>query len=145
MGRMETGARKRQGKIMKIALFILLIAGSAEAQAIVRGGQPVKTGPVSTKDKVEYRLHDMSLDVARQTPIRLRVDNPTMNRYYSSIFNPSCVRQGSFNLCEAFLPEGTVNQLNVPGKHQLFLFTFNGYYGESKPSEPWTLVTPKGK
>jgi hypothetical protein len=85
----------------------------------------------------------MTLDVAKNMPVRLRVDNSNVSQPYAVVTTKTCVRQGNFNRCEAFLPVEVVTRLNVPGKHQLFAFAYDGWCCESLASDPRILTTPK--
>lgn len=125
---------------------ILLLPSTLNAQ-VTRAGSNIRTGPVYETDRVTFRLMNTTEELALGAIVRLRVDTPQVGYPYQTLLPPRiCTRQGGsphWN-CEAFLPSGTVKLLNVPGKHELYSFTFN-LSGESGPSDPWTITTPKGK
>lgn len=120
-------------------VLILLILG----QANLKAQSQIRTGPVFTTDKVSFRLSDAkSLQDARNTIVRLRVNSSTMSLPYTTLLPPGvCTTQGSNYECEYSLPQDIVTLLNVPGKHNLYSFVFDRY-GESQASQPWTITTP---
>lgn len=129
---------------MRLLLILLLVSQSLQAQVMVRGATTLRTGPVTTQDKVEFRLELPTMEEAMVMPVRLRVDNPAMSAAYSTLAPPrTCVSMGSKQfICEAFLPSDIVTRLNVPGRHLLYSYTFDGRCCESAPSDPWTVTTP---
>lgn len=128
----------------QITLVLLL------SQVLAANGELIRVGPVTTNDRVTFRLHDTTEELALGAIVRLRVDNPAVGYPFQTLVPPRlCSRQGNSRNwnCEASLPAETVKRLNVPGRHDLYSFTFNNYKGESGPSDPWTITTPapKGK
>jgi len=126
---------------MRMFLIIIL---SLLSQAQGKGQDQIRTGPVFTTDKVSFRLNDAkSLQEAQTTPVRLRVDSPGISQPYTTLLPPrTCSTQGSNYECETFLPAEIVTRLNVPGKHNLYSYVFDGNCCESSPSQPWTITTP---
>lgn len=124
---------------LAIVTSLLLLAG---AQG--KGQSMLRTGPVTTKDVVSFRLSNMTLENAQTMPVRLRVDSTSQTAPYSTLLPPrTCNRQGNFNVCEAFLPSDAVARINVPGRHLVYAFAFDGNCCESGPSDSWTITTPK--
>jgi hypothetical protein len=108
------------------------------------GQSQIRTGPVTTMDRVSFRLNDVkTLQDAQNTIVRLRVDTPNVAIPYSTLVPPKlCTRQGSNFECEYYIPQDIVNLLNVPGKHELYSYVFNGNCCESAPSMSWTITMP---
>lgn len=124
--------------MLYIALFPLLLQIQAGSSSMLR------IGPVTAKDVVSFRLGTMSLELAEILPIRLRVDNPSMNQPYATLLPPrKCNRQGQGWECEAYIPPDAVTMINVPGRHEVYAFTFDGNCCESAASSPWTITTPR--
>ncbi len=133
-------------KIIFLILVILASARASSAQELVRAdGSPIRTGPITTKDRVSFRLDNMTLQNAMAMPVRIRVDNSALTAPFDTLVPPrTCERAGGNTYrCENYVPQGTVNRVNVPGKHAIYAFTFDGNCCESVPSSPWTLTTPK--
>jgi len=128
------------GRGMTRVLLALLLVGNAanagsQGRAAVRGTE-IRQGPVYVTDRVIFQLNDMSIEQATQMPVRLRVDNPAPSTPYATIPPPlNCVRvTATSSLCDGPLPQATVNQLNVPGRRELYAYAFDGNCCESGPS-----------
>lgn len=133
---------------LTILSFLLLTStiSTQENEVMPQGATTLRTGPVTTKDKVEFRLNLPTLEQAMAMPVRLRVDNSAQSAAYSTLVPPrKCDRRNRQYYCENFLPSAIVTRLNVPGKHLLYSYTFDGNCCESAPSTPWTLTTPQPK
>lgn len=125
----------------RVILVSLLLMSVANAQG--RGQSFIRVGPVTTRDRVSFRLAVMSQDLARVITVRLRVDNTSVSAPYATLEPPRvCTPQGQGWECEAYLPQLTVNSLNVPGRHDLYSFVFDGNCCESGPSNAWAITTP---
>lgn len=128
--------------ILFVCTIILLTASSAKPGK-GQSGMLIRVGPVTTMDRVGFRLSDMSESEAMTAIIRLRVDKSEISEPYSVLVPPrTCQKQGSNWLCEAYIPAAIVTKLNVPGKHELYSYVFDGV-GESEPSRSWTVTGPK--
>lgn len=123
---------------MRLVILLLLIS-----QTNLKSQSQFRTGPVTTMDRVSFRLNDAkTLADAQNTIVRLRVDTPNVAIPYSTLVPPKlCTRQGSNFECEYYIPQDIVTRLNVPGKHELYSYTFN-LQGESAPSMSWTITMP---
>ncbi len=122
-------------------LTILLLLTTIDAQG--RGQMQIRVGPVTVKDRVGFRLDGMSFDEAMTAIIRIRVDKPEISEPYSVLVPPrTCQKQGSNWLCEAYIPQAIVDKINVPGRHEVYSYVFDGV-GESEASRAWTVTSPK--
>lgn len=141
---------------MKMFLLLLLAATSAqdsgtsrnriEVNGVVqaRDGSQIRVGPITTKDRVSFRLPAKTLNEAMTTIVRLRVDSTSVSAPYATLTPPrTCNRQGQGYECEAYIPANTVTSVNIPGRHDIYSFTFDGNCCESAPSGSWTITTPK--
>ncbi len=125
---------------MRLVILLLLFS-----QTNLKSQSQIRTGPVTTMDRVSFRLSEAkNLTDAQNTLVRLRVDSPGISQPYSTLVPPRiCTTQGSNFECEYYIPQDVVTRLNVPGKHNLYSYVFDGNKGESDPSNPWTIQTPK--
>ena len=128
----------------RLVLLVLLVGNAANAgaqgKAAVRGTE-IKQGPVYTTDRVIFQLNNMTIEQATQMPVRLRVDNPSPSAPYATVPPPlNCVRvTATSSLCDAPLPQATVDQLNQPGRRELYAYAFDGNCCESQPSAVYTI------
>lgn len=111
------------------------------AQLAVTRGTDIKQGPVYTTDRVVFQLDNMAIEQAVYMPVRLRVDTTSTSAPYATLVPPhTCARvTATSSLCDAPLPQATVNQLNVPGRRELYAFAFDGNCCESAASMVWAI------
>lgn len=116
------------------------IAVGAGRQLAVRGTD-IRQGPVYTTDRVVFQLNNMTAAQAIQMPVRLRVDNPSPSAPFATVAPPhSCVTMTpTTHMCDGPLPQETVNQLNQPGRRELYAFAFDGNCCESAASGVYTI------
>lgn len=126
---------------MAKSLFLFLLVFQTE----MKGQQQIKTGPVTTMDRVSFRLREQkSPNDAMNAIVRLRVDDP-INGMPVAVSPPRiCDRVGNSSNydCQNYIPTYIVQQLNVRGTHRLYSYTWSNTAGDSQASDPWTIVTP---